>query len=280
MKRFVLSVLIFYMVFNLPAFSEENTAGTTQNLVTTTSTDTDNTTVNKKLFKKSNKKITEQAEEELAENNNEETDVLHGFVEYYPDGTIFFDQIKDSEGVFLNLKQPTTYNQYSVLDIKGVNYEEIKNRQKGVKRHISNEYQIADIYSAYSENIGKFSYGTSYGADIDTGEFEYSTKIFARYDTKHFAIQTAYGKSAYTSTGTQDDFIYLTPEWKIGKGFVLKDTLKTNTLGLKHENEIVLQYTPQFIKNNPLDIELGVGQAYYQDGSQNNVFKFATTFRL
>ena len=42
----------------------------------------------------------------------------------------------------------------------------------------------------------------------------------------------------------------------------------------------MLKYTPQFIKDNPLDIELGVGQSYYQDGSQNSIFKFATTLRL
>ena len=244
----------------------------------------DNAGIDKTPLKKINKKQRKIAEDGIQSVENseksEETEVLHGFVEYYPDGTIFFDEIKDSEGVFLKIKQPTTYNQYSVLDIKGVNFEDMENRKKGLKKHLSNEYQIADFSSSYMEKVGKFSYGTSYAADIDTGEFEYNTKFFARYDAKRYAIQAAYGKSAYTSTGTQADFIYITPEWKIGKGFVLQDTFKENTLGLKRENEIILKYTPQFIKDNPLDIEVGVGQSYYQDGSQNNVFKFATTLRL
>ena len=284
MRRFVLLVLALSFLFISPkAFCEENAENINNaqidQIKEQVSTETNN---NKKFLKKSNtREITKKQTEDLAENKNEEeTDVLHGFIEYYPEGTIFFDEIKEAEGVFLNIKRPTTYNQYSVLDIKGVNYEEIKNRQKGIKRHISNEYQIADFSSEYTEKIGKFSYGTSYGADIDTGEFEYNTKFFARYDSKRYAFQVAYGKNAYTSTGTQADYVYVTPEWKIGKGFVLKDTFKANTLGIKHDNEIVLQYTPQFIKENPLDIELGVGQSYYQDGSQNSVFKFATTLRL
>lgn len=285
MKRFSILVLIFSvcLLISNTAYCEEQSSENADIQTIEISETTDNKTADKKLFKKSVKKEKKIDGEETLNNESEENteeDVLHGYVEYYPDGTIFFDEIKDSEGVFLKVKQPTTYNQYSVLDIKGVNFEDIKNRQKGIKRHISNEYQIADFSSSYLEQIGKFSYGTSYAADIDTGEFEYNTKFFARYDAKHYAIQAAYGKSAYTSTGTQSDFIYLTPEWKIGKGFVLKDTFKANTLGLKKENEVVLQYTPQFIKDTPLDFEMGVGQSYYQDGSQNSVFKFATTLRL
>jgi len=286
MKRIFLSVLIIGVMLFSSAISycEETVKESTFIQDEKVNETVENTDVDKKFLKKSSKKQKElnikEIQTENTEMEQEPVDVLHGFVEYYPDGTIFFDEIKDSEGVFLKMKQPTTYNQYSVLDIKGINFEDMANRQKGIKRHISNEYQIVDFDKSYTEKIGKFSYGTTYAADIDTGEFEYHTKFFARYDAKHYALQAAYGKSAYTSTGTQSDFIYLTPEWKIGKGFVLKDTYKANTLGLKQENEIMLQYTPQFIKDNPLDIEVGVGQSYYQDGSRNNVFKFATTLRL
>lgn len=284
MKRVFLSVLIIWVLLFSSATSYCEEAAEESSIVQTQNTSDENLNTDKKSFKKLSKKQKELKAEDVQEEDSiaeqEPVDVLHGFVEYYPDGTIFFDEMKESDGVFIKMRQPTTYNQYSVLDIKGVNFEEIKNRQKGVKRHISNEYQIVDFDASYTEKIGKFSYGTIYAADIDTGEFEYHTKFFARYDAKHYALQAAYGKSAYTSTGTQSDFIYLTPEWKIGKGFVLKDTFKANTLGLKQENEIILKYTPQFIKENPLDIEVGVGQSYYQDGSQNNVFKFATTLRL
>ena len=125
----------------------------------------------------------------------QEVEVLNGYVEYYPDGTVFFDQIKDAEGVFLNIKNPTTYNQYSVKDVKGVNYEEMKNRQVGVQKHIANEHQVDNFFTTYTEKVGKVSYGTMYGADIDTGEYEYTTKFFARYDTKHFgiAVMAAFG---------------------------------------------------------------------------------------
>ncbi len=287
MKRMLLIVLIIgvFLLCPVVAFCEEKAnesdliqSEKSNDIVETVSTDKKNL---KKLSKKQKEVSVEKTQvKESKIEQDEAADILHGFIEYYPDGTIFFDEIKESEGVFIKMRQPTTYNQYSVLDIKGVNFEDIKNRQKGIKRHISNEYQIVDFDASYTETLGKFSYGTTYAADIDTGEFEYHTKFFARYDAKHYALQAAYGKSAYTSTGTQSDFIYLTPEWKIGKGFVLKDTYKANTLGLKQENEIMLKYTPQFIKENPLDIEVGVGQSYYKDGTQYNVFKFATTLRL
>lgn len=277
-------MLILWALLFSSAISYCEEAAEDGSIVQAQNTSNENLNTDKKNLKKISKKQKELKAEDVQEEDTiaepEPVDVLHGFVEYYPDGTIFFDEMKESDGVFIKMRQPTTYNQYSVLDIKGVNFEDIKNRQKGIKRHISNEYQIGDFDASYTEQIGKFSYGTIYAADIDTGEFEYHTKFFARYDAKHYALQAAYGKSAYTSTGTQSDFVYLTPEWKIGKGFVLKDTFKANTLGLKQENEIILKYTPQFIKENPLDIEVGVGQSYYQDGSRNNVFKFATTLRL
>lgn len=218
--------------------------------------------------------------EDVATDENQEVEVLNGYVEYYPDGTVFFDQMKDSEGVFLNIKNPSTYNQYSVLDIKGVNYDEIKNRQAGFQQHYANEHHVDNFVNSYTEKLGKFSYGTIYGADIDTGEYEYSTKFFARYDTKYFGIQAAYGKDSYMSTGKQADFIYLTPEVKLGKAFVLSDTFKANTLGTRNDNTIMLKYTPQFIKDNPLAVGVGIGKSYYQDGSNKNVVKFETTLRL
>ena len=42
----------------------------------------------------------------------------------------------------------------------------------------------------------------------------------------------------------------------------------------------MLRYTPQFIKDNPFAVGVGVGQAYYQDGRTKNVVKFETTLRL
>ena len=218
--------------------------------------------------------------EEQVQNQEEEVEVLNGYVEYYPDGTVFFDQIKDAEGVFLNIKNHTTYNQYSVKDVKGINYEDIKNRQVGVQKHIANEHHVDNFFKTYTEKVGKVSYGTMYGADIDTGEYEYTTKFFARYDTKRFGIQAAYGMDTYMSTGIQANHIYITPEIKLGKGVVLSDTFKANTLGTRNDNTVMLRYTPQFIKDNPFDVGVGVGQAYYQDGRTKNVFKFETTLRL
>ena len=61
---------------------------------------------------------------------------------------------------------------------------------------------------------------------------------------------------------------------------VLSDTFKANTLGTRNDNTVMLRYTPQFIKDNPFDVGVGVGQAYYQDGRTKNVFKFETTLRL
>lgn len=222
----------------------------------------------------------EVASENIEESQPEEYEVLNGYVEYYPEGTVFFDEIKDSEGIYIEKNRPTTYNQYSVLDIKGVNYEEIKNRQVGKASFAANEYRVDNFVTSVTEQHGKFTYGTIYGADIDTGEYEYSTKFFARYDTKHLGFQFAFGKDTYTSTGKQADYIYLTPEWKIGKGFALSETFKANTLGTRTDNTIMLRYTPQFIKEKPLDVGVGVGQTIYDDGTKKNVVKFETTLRL
>ena len=53
---------------------------------------------------------------DVVDGDDQEVEVLNGYVEYYPDGTVFFDQIKDAEGVFLNIKNPSTYNQYQHIE--------------------------------------------------------------------------------------------------------------------------------------------------------------------
>lgn len=210
----------------------------------------------------------------------ENTPDIEGYVEYIPEDAVLFQKQNGEKSIFDELKKDVKIESYSVKNVQGVDFEEIKNR-RSIKKHIGSEYEIVDIYADYSHKAGNFTYGTSYTADIDIAEFEYNTKFYAKYDYKMLGFTAAYGKDSYTTSGIQRDFLYFTPEIKLGKGFVLKDTFRASVLGINTKNAISLKYTPKTKKfDDRMDFELSFGQLFYKNGSSKNVVKFSTTLRL
>ena len=210
---------------------------------------------------------------------NDENYKIKGRVEYNPQGTLFLDN--DDEKLEIQLDKPKKFSSKSVLKDKDL-FTVIEQQKHYVTPKVD-EYLIEPSFGTLEYQAGdNFKFGTTFSTEVDTAQMEYKTKIFGRYDNKYFGIMTALGKDAYTSSGRQMESIYLVPELKLGKGFVLVDAFKANPSFERHRNEIILQYSPK-IKNSRdnLSFEAGLGQTtYYKTGDQYYQFSFSTKLKF
>ena len=202
-----------------------------------------------------------------------------GRVEYDEEGILLLDS-EDVDHLELKINIPSKYPKKSVLSEKEI-FSTLEEQRRYETPKID-EYLINPTFGELTYQSGKFSYGTTFGTEIDTAQLEYRTKLFTRYDTKRFGIMTAIGKDAYTSSGRQLNSVYIVPEIKLGKGFTLVDAFKANPEEDRFRNEVILQYSPK-IKNTRenLSLEAGVSQtSYYTSGEQYYQFSVSTKFKL
>lgn len=204
---------------------------------------------------------------------------IKGRVEYDNNGVLFLDS-EDIDKLELKVNIPKKYPKKSVLS-EGEIFSKIEEQRRYETPHVD-EYMISPAFGELKYDAGKFSYGTTFGTEMDTAQLEYRTKLFARYDNKRFGVMTAVGKDAYTSSGRQMDSIYLVPEFYLGKGFKLVDAFKANPEYERCRNEVILQYSPK-IKNTRenLMLEAGLSQtSYYTSGEQFYQFSVSTKFKF
>ena len=204
---------------------------------------------------------------------------IKGRVEYDENGALFLDS-DDVDKLKLKVNVPKKYPKKSVLS-DGEIFSKIEEQRRYSTPKID-EYLISPADGELKYTSGKFSYGTTFGTELDSAQLEYRTKMFVRYDSKKFGIMTAVGKDAYTSSGKQMDSIYIVPEFKLGKGFKIVDAFKANPEYERCRNDIMLQYSPK-IKNTRenLMFEAGVSQSsYYTSGEQFYQFSVSTKFNF
>ncbi len=139
-----------------------------------------------------------------------------GRVEYDEEGVLLLDS-EDVNHMELKINLPRKYPKKSVLSDKEI-FSTIEEQRRYETPKID-EYLINPTFGELTYQSGKFSYGTTFGTELDTAQLEYRTKLFTRYDTKRFGIMTAIGKDAYTTSGNQLNSVYIVPEIKLGKGF-------------------------------------------------------------
>lgn len=203
---------------------------------------------------------------------------LKGRIEFNENGEILLnDEDTDKNEIKLSLPKA----------VKATSLSEVNSSKTTVA---DKQAKISDFYSTFwskseqsvlnSKRNGCLSYGSYFENVISDTQMEYRTKFYTRYDTKKFALTTALGQDQYITSGNFLNYFYITPEYKLKHGFVLKDAFKISTIG-RRKNEIILQYNPKTktLENN-LNFELGVGQTTYESNRSVYHFKFATTFRL
>lgn len=210
---------------------------------------------------------------------NDDEYQLNGRVEYDKDGVLFLDD--DVKRMQLKLKDPVKkVAKKSIMNDTKV-LTDIQEEQHRLSPQV-NEYSISPTFSSLEYKIGSFTYGTTFGTDMDIGQLEYRTKMFVQYDNKYVGMMAGFGKDQYTSTSRQLESIYLTPSWNLGHGFVIKDAFKANPSAERHRNEIVLQYSPLINKSREnVQLEAALGQTtYYNSGEQIYQFSLFTKFKL
>lgn len=204
---------------------------------------------------------------------------IKGRVEYDETGVMFLDT-EDVDKFNIKVNLPKKYPKKSVLSDSAILVK--TEDHKRIKTPKIDEYTIVPTYNSLVYKSGNFSYGATFGTDMDTAQLEYRTKLFLKYDNRIFGIMTGLGKEAYTSSGTQMSSLYLAPEIKLTEGLSLVDTFKINPDYERCRSDIMLRYSPK-IKNSRdiLYLEAGAGQtSYYGSGEQMYQFSVLTKFNF
>lgn len=210
---------------------------------------------------------------------NDDNYKIKGRVEYDSDGVLFLEPT-DIDELKLQVNVPKSFPKKSVLS-DGTIFSKIEEQRRYETPNVD-EYLISPISGELKYTNGKYSYGTTFGTDIDSAQVEYRTKMFARYDNKRFGFMTAVSKDAYTTSGKQVDNFYIVPELKLTQGLSLVNAFKATPESEKFQNEVSLKYSPK-IKNSRdnVSLEAGVSQtSYYNSGEQLYQFSVSTKFRF
>ncbi len=210
---------------------------------------------------------------------NDDKYKIKGRVEYDENGVMFLDE-NDVDKLNLKVNLPKKYPKKSVLSEEKVLLQ--IEEQKKYNAPKVDEYLISTFSNSLEYTHGNFSYGTTFGTEMDTAQLEYRTKFFAKYDNKFLGFMTAVGKDAYTSSGRQMNSIYLTPEIKLTKSLSLVDSFKANPDYERFRNDIILRYSPKINHSRDnFQLEAGLSQtSYYTSGEQFYQFSLSTKFKI
>lgn len=203
---------------------------------------------------------------------------LEGSVTYEEDPAIYLD--KSIERPALNIKPPNT-----IIPVYTPTFADTRIRERSALAKSSKltgeEYYIAPIFNYVSEQAGNFSFGTYYGASMDSAQMTYSTSMFTRYDGNKYAITGLITSDSQAIDGSYRSMMGIAPELKLTKSLALRDTIKTYMGVPIKKNSISLIYTPHLKKYiDSLRFELGLSQTFYESGYSNASVEFSTKFKL
>ena len=203
---------------------------------------------------------------------------LQGGVSYDEDKVIYLD--KSIERPALNIKPANT-----IIPVYTPTFQDSRIRSRSALAQASklsgDEYYISPIFNYINEQVGNFSYGTYYGASIDSAQMTYSTTLFTRYDAKRCALTATMSTDSQAIDGSYKNMLGIAPEIKLTKSLSLRDTVKTYMGIPVKKNQISLIYTPQLKKYiDSLRFELGLSQSFYENGATNASLEFSTKFKL
>lgn len=234
----------------------------------------------------------EETEEDVDSYFSEEpqavqTPELHGYLEYNQGSQT---QEVEQESIYLksnnikniNISQPRKIESKSLIsNMKKPTLEPIQDKLNAVSRFASQEYNITPVSTSFGRKIGRMTFGTMYDSSLDSGTQSNTTGLFARYDGKHFALSTAFSKSANYNSADYNDKVYFAPELKLTKRLSLLDVMQTDVNQINKKNEVVLRYTPHLKKYaDDVQFEVGAGQSYYDESYVKSSVRFSTRFKF
>ena len=214
---------------------------------------------------------------------SEDAAVLSGYVVFDDNvnNVVYLDD--KTEKHELNLE-----NQNGLHSVKRIKKQ--KNELINTKSVFSSQLNIPEykkiaprLFSQIEKN-DFFTYGTTFGSDVDntSAQLEYLANVYTRIESQHFAFTTTYATSLgnFGASDLSRSFI-LSPEIKLTRHLSVLDNFQVYMGRQKKKNEFVLRYRPQFRNHEDmLQMDLGAGQNYYDNGNSSSFFKFSTNLRL
>ena len=144
------------------------------------------------------------------------------------------------------------------------------------------EYYISPRTRNFTQQDGKWSFGTTFNSEISTSQLENATSLFTKYDSKYFSLSSKYKKNSMTTTQIQTDNFSVTPEWKINNMFSLREELSTDMTRNRRSSELIFSVNPLGKKDiDRMRFDIGAKRTYdINTGNTWSQLNFTTNFKL
>lgn len=214
---------------------------------------------------------------EIDDNITISATTLKGYAQYVEDSSIL--QKKDANNDYvLNIKEPQKISTGKKFEIKN-NYKEKKAQQY----YKNNEYLIVPQNIKALDRIGNFTYGATYGSEIDNiAMLEMETGLFTKYEKSRFALSSTFKKSLNTTFAQDYNTISVAPELRLNDYMSLKNVLSADITRRRNSSQLVFSLNPFGKKDiDRFLLELGAKHTTYEEtGFTRTEFSFATKFKL
>lgn len=235
-----------------------------------------------------NENLTEYKPHEETQNNNEvimleegENSIalgattLKGYAQFIEDDAVIHLK-DDANNYVLNIKTPQ-----KISGEKGLNITYTPKKQ--IQQYQDAEYKIAPNKVKTSEKAGDFTFGASYGNEVDNiAMLETETGLFTKYEKNRFALSSSFTKSLNTTFAQDYNTISVAPELKLNNYMSLKNVLSADITRNRRSTKLVFLLNP-FGKHDKerFEFELGAKQTVYLDTDFTKTeFSFSTNFKL
>lgn len=200
---------------------------------------------------------------------------LKGYAEFVEDDAII--HLKDNDNNYvLNIKTPQ-----KIGAEKGLNLA--RTPQKQIQQYQDAEYVIAPSTIKSSGKAGNFTFGATYGTEVDNiAMLETETGLFTKYEKNRFAVSSSVKKSLNTTYGLDYNTISIAPELKLNDYMSLKNVLSADVTRNRNSTKFVFTLNPFGSKDRDrVELELGAKQTVYMDTDFTKTeFSFSTNFKL
>lgn len=200
---------------------------------------------------------------------------LKGYAQFIEDDAVI--HLKDNDNNYiLNIKTPQ-----KISSEKGLNLT--RTPQKQIQQYQDAEYMIAPSTIKSSGKAGNFTFGATYGSEIDSiAMLETEAGLFTKYEKNRFALSSSVKKSLNTTYALDYNTISIAPEFKLNDYMSLKNVLSADVTRNRNSTKFVFTLNPFGKKDRDrVELELGAKQTVYMDTDFTKTeFSFSTNFKL
>lgn len=200
---------------------------------------------------------------------------LKGYAQFIEDDAAI--HLKDNDNNYiLNIKTPQKISSEKGLNLTGT-------PQKQIQQYQDAEYMIAPSTIKSSGKAGNFTFGATYGSEIDSiAMLETEAGLFTKYEKNRFALSSSVKKSLNTTYALDYNTISIAPEFKLNDYMSLKNVLSADVTRNRNSTKFVFTLNPFGKKDHDrVELELGAKQTVYMDTDFTKTeFSFSTNFKL